>query len=313
MAAPMRQAVVKLSLCSYLQSTGCLLNPARLTPSSLVMPVRTKKRGYTPPKSINDFSTPEEAMKYARAAGIVMPHEDNFRPINIFCTAGIADAYVPPEGDARMSSLSKDGLKQKTERLRQLASTQLSIRKIRKLDPKFNVKTFAEEAQNIFIEAHNNLTNFDKDKLHDLVTEHCYPEMVRGNKYKTIRWRFLESLEPPRIVQVRLSTMVSQENMYGQVTVRMHTRQTLAIYDRFGRLMYGGENIPKDVLEYVVFEKHLTNRYGQWRLHDKIVPSWAPPKDPVIKTVMVPGPKLDPSQEYEDPIAPQQAPNPVTQ
>lgn len=49
--------------------------------------------------------------------------------------------------------------------------------------------------------------------------------MVRGNRYKTIRWSFVESLEPPRVVQVRCPDMVSKGNFYGQVTVRMHTRQ----------------------------------------------------------------------------------------
>ncbi|NXQ65610.1 RM45 protein, partial [Quiscalus mexicanus] len=138
---------------------------------------------------------------------------------------------------------------------------------------------------------------FNKQKLHSLVTERCYPDMVRGNRYRTIRWRFLESLEPPRVVHVRCESILNRGNLYGQVTVRMHSRQILAIYDRFGRLMYGGEEIPKDVLEYVVFERYLVNPYGTWRMHGKIVPAWAPPKDPIIKTVMIPAP--DPSQEHE--------------
>lgn len=62
--------------------------------------------------------------------------------------------------------------------------------------------------------------------------------------------------------------------------------QTLAIYDRFGRLMLGSEEQPKDVLEYLVLERHLVNPYGRWRLHGKIVPSWAPAKDPVIKVML---------------------------
>lgn len=77
--------------------------------------------------------------------------------------------------------------------------------------------------------------------------------------------------------------MVSQSDTYGQVTVRIHTWQNLAIYDKFGWLMYGKEDVPKDVLEYVVFEKHLVNPYGSWRMHGKIVPSWAPPKQPILK------------------------------
>ncbi|NXV50299.1 RM45 protein, partial [Uria aalge] len=186
----------------------------------------------------------------------------------------IIDPYIPPEGDARLTSLSKDGLKQKMEKLKQSATSQLA-----------NWVRFT--------------CSFNKQKLHSLVTERCYPEMVRGNRYRTIRWSFVESLEPPRVVHVRCDSIVNRGNLYGQVTVRMHTRQTLAIYDRFGRLMYGGEEVPKDVLEYVVFERYLVNPYGTWRMHGKIVPEWAPPKEPIVKTVMIPGPTLDPSQEYE--------------
>lgn len=41
-------------------------------------------------------------------------------------SAGIFDPYVPPEGDARLSSLSKEGLKQRTEQIRQSAASQLA-------------------------------------------------------------------------------------------------------------------------------------------------------------------------------------------
>lgn len=58
----------------------------------------------------------------------------------------------------------------------------------------------------------------------------------------------------------------------------------LAVYDRFGRLMHGSEIIAKDVLEYVVFEKHLANLYGKWRIHDKIIPDWLPPREPTLVT-----------------------------
>ncbi|NXX86665.1 RM45 protein, partial [Urocolius indicus] len=205
----------------------------------------------------------------------------------------IIDPYVPPEGDARLTSLSKDGLKQKVEKLKQTAASQLAYVPMYLLLISLWCRTFAQRNWVCFP------CSFNKQKLHSLVTERCYPEMVRGNRYKTIRWSFVESLEPPRVVHIRCNSMINRGNLYGQVTVRMHTRQMLAIYDRFGRLMYGGEEVPKDVLEYVVFERYLVNPYGAWRMHGKIVPEWAPPKDPIIKTVLIPGPTLDPSQEYE--------------
>ena len=36
-----------------------------------------------------------------------------------------------------------------------------------------------------------------------------------------------------KVVQARCAEMASKDNMFGQLTVRMHTQQTLAVYDRF--------------------------------------------------------------------------------
>ncbi|XP_077428283.1 large ribosomal subunit protein mL45 isoform X2 [Vanacampus margaritifer] len=268
-------------------------------PSPLLVPVRTKKRYFIPPAVGVKGKLKVNPEAKARSAGLVYRQQYMERSINIFCTAAIFDPYVPPEGDSRLSSLSKEGLKQRTEQMRQTASSHMAIRKIKEFDSEFSSKNFAERAQEIFCEAHNALCTFNKEKLHSLVTERCYPEMTRGNRYKTLRWRFVESLEAPRVVHARNPEMVSKGNLYGQVTVRMHSRQTLAIYDRFGRLMLGSEDQPKDVLEYLVMERHLVNSYGRWRLHGKIVPAWAPAKDPIIKTVMIPGPKLKPDEEFD--------------
>nr|XP_005508296.2 39S ribosomal protein L45, mitochondrial [Columba livia] len=283
-----------------MRAAGSVLRPAGAAPACLVVPVRTRtKKKFYVPEWARELS-PEEKERRINSMWGVLPEERIERTFYLASTSEIMDPYVPPEGDARLSSLSKDGLKQKMEKLKQSATSQLALRKIKDHDPDFSTKTFPEKAQEIFIEAHNSLANFNKQKLHSLVTERCYPEMVRGNRYRTIRWSFVESLEPPRVVHIRCDSLMNRGNLYGQVTVRMHTRQTLAIYDRFGRLMYGGEQMPKDVLEYVVFERYLVNPYGTWRMHGKIVPEWAPPKSPIVKTVMIPGPTLDPSQEYEE-------------
>lgn len=122
-------------------------------------------------------------------------------------------------------------------------------------------------------------------------------EMMENVKSKTIAWNFIQCLEPPRIVQIRAQDMMSKSNVFAQVTVRLHTQQTLAVYDRFGRLMHGSESTVKDVLEYVVFEKHLTNPYAQWKIHGKIIPSWLPPRDSITKTY----PRPDIEKEFPEP------------
>ncbi|TRY90694.1 hypothetical protein DNTS_002895, partial [Danionella cerebrum] len=241
----------------------------QLPQTGLLIQVRTKKRYFTPPsRDTNMIENDEQARARRR--------------------------------DARVSTLSKEAFTQRAVQVRQRAGSQLAIRMIKKHDLQFTAKEFPGKAQQIFIEANEALAVFNKEKLHSLVTERCYPEMVRGNRMKTIRWRFIESLEPPSIVHVRCPDMVNKGNVYGQITVRMHSRQTLAVYDRFGRLMLGDEEQPRDVLEYIVLERHLVDPYGSWRLHGKIIPSWSPPKDPGIRTIMIPGPKLKPDEEFED-------------
>lgn len=52
--------------------------------------------------------------------------------------------------------------------------------------------------------------------------------------------------------------------------------------------MYGDPITPKSVLEYVVMEKWISDTYGQWRIHGKIIPEWMTPRDNLIKTYKVP-------------------------
>lgn len=196
-----------------------------------------------------------------------------------------------------MSTFTKAGAKQKYDFLEKKSKSMLAVRKIRTYDEEFDPRTFAEKAQELYIEAHKALMTKDGLRLRELVTERAYPEMRYNTRYTTVNWEFLKSLEPPRVVHVRSTDLISKENIFAQVTVRFHTQQKLAIYDRFGRLMHGSEIIAKDVLEYVIFENNISNEYGIWRLHHKIIPDWAEPKQPSVCTYRV---SKDVEQEEEE-------------
>lgn len=215
--------------------------------------------------------------------GIAPPRPYMERPFYISSTGGTFEPYVPPEGDGKVSSISGVA-KEKMMFLEKKGKSMLAVRKIRSYDEDFEPPEFSEQAQQIYIKAHEAMMNQDKYELRKFVTERAYPEMRHNMSNKTIRWKFLKSLEQPYVIHARCTDVITKENMFAQVTVRFHTQQTLAIYDRFGRLMHGSEILAKDVLEYVVFEKHISNEYGVWRLHDKIIPDWSPPLDPSAKT-----------------------------
>ncbi|CAG4985557.1 unnamed protein product [Colias eurytheme] len=229
-----------------------------------------------------DFeSISQERMRQKmKERGVVPPRPWSDRPFYISATGGVFEGYVPPEGDGKASLVSTTRAKQAVELIEKKSKSMMAIRKIKSFDEDFDTKAFCQQAQDIYVKAHECLINRDRKVLRTLVTEKAYPEFMHNTNGKTIRWKFLESLEPPRVVHARCTDVVSKENIFGQVTVRFHTRQQLSVYDRFGRLLHGSEILAKDVLEYVVFEKHLSNLYGVWRVHDKIIPDWAPPKDP---------------------------------
>ncbi|KAH7950948.1 hypothetical protein HPB52_003261 [Rhipicephalus sanguineus] len=238
-----------------------------------------------------DQMTPEEMRAKLKEQGVAPD-----RPWNERTHGGVFEPYLPPEGDGKVSLLTKAGAVQRMRRLEMRGKSYMNLRKIRAYEDEFDLVEFADVAQDIYIEAHKALANRDEEKLQDLVTEHCYPIMMENIERKTLRWQFVRSLEPPRAVHVRCTDMISKENLFGQITMRFHSQQTLAVYDRFGRLMHGSEAIIKDVLEYVVFEKHISNLYGTWRLHSKIIPDWQPPKEPMRKTFVKPKPKEQPEE-----------------
>nr|XP_039266734.1 39S ribosomal protein L45, mitochondrial-like [Styela clava] len=159
-----------------------------------------------------------------------------------------------------------------------LRTDKMSHRQIKKRVPTFHRRRFPAEAHEIYIKAHEllNTENWTLPKkqdteeaLHGLVTEFAYPTMLEGLDVKTINWKFVETIEPPRTVQIICLPMMHDENFYGQVTVRFHTRQLLTIHDRFGRLMVGSPDVARDILEYVTFERHVVDPYGKWRIHAK--------------------------------------------
>jgi len=246
---------------------------------------------------------PARQRERLKKEGRLPPRNSEELGIILGCTGDVFEQFVPPEGDGVASIVSKDGVKDRGKQLLTKGNSWRHARKIQAFDDDFETTEFADEGYKIYCNAQNLLQNFEEneDDLHDLVTEKAWPELVYTLKKKTFRWKMIEQIEPPRVVHVRTTHLLNKENLYGQVTVRFHTKQIMAIYDRFGRIMFGSENIARDCLEYVVFEKHLANIYGKWRVHAKIIPEWLPARTPSYATKRMPDfEPIDEEEEKED-------------
>lgn len=235
-------------------------------------------------KSEDDEISKEEKRSKMKERGIFPQKPWQEKPMYISATGNVFEPYVPPEGDGKFSAISKAGAKQNVEVMAKKTKSWQAVKKIRKYEEEFDAREFPDQAMRIYIEAHTALVKKDEPELSNWVTEKLFPEMLMNMEYKTIVWKFIKSLEPARVVYARCQPLISETNMFAQVTVRFHTQQILAVYDRFGRLMSGSEILAKDVLEYLVLEKHLSNEYGRWRLHSKIIPPWMPLRSNMAKT-----------------------------
>ena len=49
--------------------------------------------------------------------------------------------------------------------------------------------------------------------------------------------------------------------------------QVMALKDHHGRHITGSDKDAKEVVDYVVFERHIVHRYGKWRVCGKLFPT----------------------------------------
>uniref|UniRef100_A0A914E6B1 Large ribosomal subunit protein mL45 n=1 Tax=Acrobeloides nanus TaxID=290746 RepID=A0A914E6B1_9BILA len=166
----------------------------------------------------------------------------------------------------------------------------MGINRIKKKEgfQNFTLKDFAEQANQIYESSHIALMHREKEKLLTLITESCFsqmwPEVING----TVVWKLLGFNAPSEVVNVYVAEMPPESksgNEIAQITVKICSKQSLAIYDRFGHLILGDPNEPKDVEEYIVFENHISSSEGVWRMHGKLIPHWlaSKPKNPPLK------------------------------
>lgn len=47
----------------------------------------------------------------------------------------------------------------------------------------------------------------------------------------------------------------------------------MAVYDKAGRLLRGHPAVPKDVVDYVVLERHIVSPNSSWRVAGKLPPN----------------------------------------
>ncbi|RKP11704.1 Tim44-like domain-containing protein, partial [Piptocephalis cylindrospora] len=91
-------------------------------------------------------------------------------------------------------------------------------------------------------------------------------EIKRRPKGRLV-WTMHEEVTPPRIMAAYIGSLADKLLLF-QIVVRLHTKQSVALYDEYDRLINGDPNKPQAIEEYVVFEK-MSNDNTPWRVYGK--------------------------------------------
>ncbi|KAJ7365669.1 39S ribosomal protein L45, mitochondrial [Desmophyllum pertusum] len=192
------------------------------------------------------------------------------RPIIIDSPGVIFSDYLPIR---KHFFLTPWGLKERWKAFKNGLWTVYSLALVRKYAKPFNVKDFAQKAQEIYIDVNKALASKSKKDLQDVVTNPVYSAL--SNEYfppeKNLHWRFVSAVSRPKVVHVRVAPVATKDNLFAQITVKIHSKQVMAIKDKHGRHITGSDKEAKDVVDYVVFERHLTNKHGTWRTCGKLL------------------------------------------
>uniref|UniRef100_A0A915DVK0 Large ribosomal subunit protein mL45 n=1 Tax=Ditylenchus dipsaci TaxID=166011 RepID=A0A915DVK0_9BILA len=211
----------------------------------------------------------------------VAPREWNEHQLTLQSFYAVVDPYAAPEEMSFQVNQIKEDMKNKYYNYFQ------GVRRIKKKVgfETFSAKTFGATAEDVYVSAFKALTQRNKKLLHNYVTEHAFVKLWPDVENGTVVWELVRFVEPSRVIAVRCADSPPKSgNDIAQVTVRMHSEQKLAIYDRFGHLLLGSETEVKSCVEYVVFENHIASVDGKWRFHDKVYPHWLKPKQSILRT-----------------------------
>ncbi len=77
-------------------------------------------------------------------------------------------------------------------------------------------------------------------------------------KFKTIRWKWVEPIEAPKVVHLVTREMLKKSNIYAQITVRIHSKQVnliLYIYHLFPLKKIGCVQIPSHLVLFSARDK----------------------------------------------------------
>ncbi|KAI8904327.1 hypothetical protein EDD86DRAFT_278100 [Gorgonomyces haynaldii] len=172
------------------------------------------------------------------------------------------DPYLPPRQLPLVPNKANRSIW--WERMKKFFAANYAVYKIKKVIPGWKPKTFAQEAEELYVKMNSLFANRKKDELKNLVTEGMWGELNPQMKslQKDVKWLSYGHVERPRAMHFALAKVQTErgEEEIVQATVKIQLKQGLEL---------GEQKNVQTIEEYVVFEKWLDRSNG-WKIAGKI-------------------------------------------
>ncbi|KAF9427077.1 39S ribosomal protein L45, mitochondrial [Podila epigama] len=189
---------------------------------------------------------------------------------------GIMDPYVIPEKENRPSLFKdyKSWVKYAKLRMRNTGMTAAStLGMCWKLKDFGITGRFLGESEEAYIGMNEAFAKGDRKYLEEICTPSMYAKLKGQLKDRVGRyeWRYHGLLEKPQIVSIRQGQIGG--HVLIQMIVRLHSNQSMGVYDKKNKLIAGDMKKTVPVLEYIVFQRYITDPEDNWKILGKTAPS----------------------------------------
>ncbi|KAH6582907.1 hypothetical protein BASA61_008319 [Batrachochytrium salamandrivorans] len=187
----------------------------------------------------------------------------------------IADPYIPPTSFP--FPYNKANLSVLWERVKKAIFATWSVYQVKSTIKGWTPRSFATEAENIYISMNRAYASGDRLELSKYVTNGLMttlnPEMKAMKRLGTFVWSTHGTESRPRVLHLATAKVGTGDGELRlvQITVRVNVKQSMATYK--GNTLVGGDpDNQMSVVEYIVLEKWLDGRWvsDPWKIAGKI-------------------------------------------
>ncbi|ORZ26537.1 hypothetical protein BCR41DRAFT_348464 [Lobosporangium transversale] len=131
---------------------------------------------------------------------------------------------------------------------------------------------FLGESEEAYIGMNEAFAKGDRGYLEEMCTPSMYAKLKSQLKDRVGRyeWRYHGLVEKPQIVSIRQGQIGG--HVLIQMIVRLHTNQSMAVFDKKNKQVAGDLKRITPVLEYIVFQRFITDPEDNWKILGKASP-----------------------------------------